>query len=61
MIYCCINMKMGVLLLVDIVPRVSSPLGRVFSCTALIGQETTLSHLVIQVMAEIECQYIQLY
>jgi len=54
-------MKMGVLLLVDIVPRVSSPLGRVFSCTALIGQETTLSHLVIQVMAEIECQYIQLY
>jgi hypothetical protein len=53
-------MKICVHLLVNIVPHVSSPFVRVFSCGALIGQETTLSHLVVQIMAEIECQYIQL-
>jgi len=59
--YCCTNMKMYVHLLVNTVPHVSSPLVRVFSCGALIGQETTLSHLVVQIMPETECQYIQLY
>jgi len=59
--YCCTNMKMCVHLLVNIVPHVSSPLVRVFSCGALVGQETILSHLVVQIMAETECHYIQLY
>jgi len=48
-------MKMRVCLLVSL------SLVRVFLFGALIGQETTLSHLFIQIMAQIECQHIQLY
>jgi len=48
-------------LMVNVAPHVSSPSVRVFSCGALISQETTLSQLVIQIMAETECQYVPLY
>lgn len=61
MICCCACMKMCVHLLVNIVPHVSLPLVRIFSCGALIGQETALSHLIVQIMAEIEYQYIHLH
>jgi hypothetical protein len=49
----CTNMVMRVHLLVSVVPNVSLPLVKIFSCVALIGQETALSYLVIHIMAEV--------